>query len=688
MRAHLLPITALIVSGLGCEDAGPGASVADAAASDGRVVQADAVVSDAPEADLGAPSPTGDAGNRADASAAMDASSTDGGPEDASGPDASADDAGARDGAVSNDAGSCAATSGFCWIHPRGLGASLHSVSGAADDDVWAVGLAGVIVHFDQQGLVPWPSPTSSSLNDVHARTTSDVWAVGDAGTVIHFDGATWRAVPGIQGDDLRAVFAVGPNSVWIAGARRLYRYDGQSIADAPLPFTYDLGGSALFALADDDVWLGTIFGTALHYDGSVWSYSEGLDHNRAISDLWGASPNDLWAVSDYPLDISRFDGTEWRQVPYVPGSSPENVGVLHGRAANDVWLAGQGGLWHYDGQSFTRHDPPLAPYTSIEPRGAWVGGSRAFVVGISGHVFEWSGGAWSLESGPEQGIYMRWFDIEPVAPDEVWFFGLGTSMRYDGQSMTEVPTVPTNWRQDFSGSWARTPQDMWIVGAGQWGDNVQRFDGNSFSRVPSGNFFGPDWVFGVWGSSESDIYFAAAGDSFHWDGGAFRRLNVNAAFQSIHGTGPNDVWAASGTGGSSSVPPHPSNGIWHYDGQSWTQPVQDGTWWSSVYAVAPNDVWAGGGGGTVKHWDGLTWTTMPITGVTTSDPQNAPFVSSFGVRAPNDVYAVAGQRLLHWDGNVWTVLPSFGVGLSAVAVASDGAVYVTGGSDAVLRKR
>lgn len=651
-----------------------------------------------------APSPPEDAGFHADAAEPEDATGpdlaiADAGHQDAAASDAAvvdtgttdagaSTDAGAADAGAPADAGDCAATAGFCWLHPAGLGASLHAVSGAADDDLWAVGLDGVIVHLGATSLGLHPSPTTSSLRDVHARTSSDVWAVGDGGAVLHFDGASWSSVAGVTDDDLHAVFAWSATEVWIAGERRVYRFDGQSISPSPLPFQYDVGGRALFAFGPSDVWMGTRFGTMLHYDGSAWSYSNDFYHNRGVTDLWGAAPDDLWAVSDYGADVSRWNGAEWRRVPYTAGVSPENVVAVHGRASDDVWLAGQLGLYHYDGQSFTRHVAPVAQYASIAPQGVRVGANRTIVVGLAGHVFERTGGAWSLRSGPTEGIYMRWFDIEPVAANQVWFFGLGTSMRYDGTSFTEVPTVSTNYRQDFVGSWSSGPQEMWVVGIGQWGDNVQRFDGSTFSRVPSGTFFGPSWILDVWGSSPSDIYFAAEGSSFKWNGTSFSTLSVNASFQAIHGTGPSDVWAVSGTGGSTSVPPHPSNGIWHFDGQTWTQPVHDGVWWSTIHAVSANDVWAGGGGGTIKHWNGHAWTTLNVPGLTTADPQNAPFVSSFAARAPDDVYATAGSRLLHWNGSAWTILPRFGVGLSAVAVASDGAVYVTGGSDAVLRKR
>jgi hypothetical protein len=149
-----------------------------------------------------------------------------------------------------------------------------------------------------------------------------------------------------------------------------------------------------------------------------------------------------------------------------------------------------------------------------------------------------------------------------------------------------------------------------------------------------------------------------------------------------VHGTSASDVWMAAGTGGGA------SNGLWHYDGRAWTQTSHDTVWWTGIYAIAPDDAWAGGGGGTVEHWDGHAWTPVAIPGLTTADPQNAPFVGGFSARSASDVWASAGGRLIHWDGTRWTVLPGFGAGINDVAVAADGSVFVTGASDAVLLRR
>ncbi|MFO0725941.1 MAG: hypothetical protein U1E65_19305 [Myxococcota bacterium] len=668
-----------------CQCGEPGSPAEDAASEvDAGAASRDAVVDAAPAEDANPADASAEDLGTADATAPLDAAM----PQDAASPDAAPlEDAASPDASSPGDSGvalgSCAATGGFCWIHPLGFGASLSAVFGFADDDVWAVGFDGVIFHRGAAGWSQVVSPVSATLHDVHGDSASDVWAVGESNAVIRYDGRTWQTIAGVTDDILDAVFARAPNDVWVGGHHHLYHYDGNALTPVTLPFSYDVEARAIFAFGPRDVWVGTTFGTGLHFDGQTWSYSDSLYHDHGITDLWASGPGDLWAVSDWGAEISRWDGGRWTRLPYVAGTTPESVISVFGTGAHDVWLTGDQGLWHYDGTNFSHELPPVSPNGTTAPAGGWSSPTLAIVVGGAGQIFEHSGASWRLVSGPYEGIYQRWFSALAFSASDAWFLGLGTSMRYDGHAFSEVPMVQTQYRQDFGGAWASSPADIWAVAVGQWGDNIQRWDGHRWSRVPSGNFNGPDWIDDVWGSGPTDVYFAAMGAPLHWDGQAFSTLSVSFSAQAVHGTGPSDVWMAAGTGG-----PSPSNGLWHYDGHGWSQSTHDGIWWTGIYAITPSDAWAGGGGGTVEHWDGHTWTPMAIPGLTTADPQNAPFVGGFSAQSGSDVWASAGGRVIHWDGQRWTVLPGFGAGINDVAAAPDGAVFVTGGADAVLLRR
>jgi len=78
-----------------------------------------------------------------------------------------------------------------------------------------------------------------------------------------------------------------------------------------------------------------------------------------------------------------------------------------------------------------------------------------------------------------------------------------------------------------------------------------------------------------------------------------------------------------------------------------------------------PNDVWAVGWDGTILHFDGAAWSSMPSG---TTDPLQA-------VRgtAANDVWIVGqGGSILHWDGATWSKAKGGGeTSLTGLAVAS-----------------
>lgn len=70
-------------------------------------------------------------------------------------------------------------------------------------------------------GVAAQTSGTSADLTRVHGTSTSDVWAVGEAGTVLHWDGSDWSepTATGLSGDaDFDDVLALSSTEVWVVG--------------------------------------------------------------------------------------------------------------------------------------------------------------------------------------------------------------------------------------------------------------------------------------------------------------------------------------------------------------------------------------------------------------------------------------------------------------------------------------
>ena len=70
---------------------------------------------------------------------------------------------------------------------------ALWSIAILAEDDVWAVGEAGTIVHYDGTAWHNVASPSDAGLHKVIMINAEEGWAWGDSGTLLHYAGHRWQ---------------------------------------------------------------------------------------------------------------------------------------------------------------------------------------------------------------------------------------------------------------------------------------------------------------------------------------------------------------------------------------------------------------------------------------------------------------------------------------------------------------
>jgi hypothetical protein len=211
-------------------------------------------------------------------------------------------------------------TGGFGWNPPAST-CNMYAVWGTGPTNVYAVGGAGQVEHYDGSS---WTRQqiTASDLQAVWGSGPNDVYAVGKAGVVLHFDGTSWQAAPipagttadlyGVWGSDADHVFIVGSQGV-------VLRYDGVQWASTPM-----MGGvtwRAIWGTGSGDVWLVGDGGAILHYDGSVWSpVSSGT--TASLDAIWGSARNDVFAAGSAGT-IVHYDGVHWDPI------APFGVGLI-----------------------------------------------------------------------------------------------------------------------------------------------------------------------------------------------------------------------------------------------------------------------------------------------------------------------------------------------------------------------
>lgn len=135
-----------------------------------------------------------------------------------------------------------------------------------------------------------------------------DLWAVGHAGLVRHWDGSAWTSTRVNSQPDLLAIAGVSSSDLWASGGSSLFRWLGVTWQRyPPLP----CGVLSMHARAVDDVWAVGALGCAMHWDGTAWvSRNAGLP-NVTLRSVLARASNEVWVVGDSGTAY-RFDGTTW----------------------------------------------------------------------------------------------------------------------------------------------------------------------------------------------------------------------------------------------------------------------------------------------------------------------------------------------------------------------------------------
>jgi hypothetical protein len=202
----------------------------------------------------------------------------------------------------------------------------LHAISGAASNDLWAVGqrgdgntccpVASLIEHWNGTSWSVVPNPGRNYLDGVTALATTNVWAVAfnaAGGDIIeHWDGTAWATVasPTEYGDSisLRAVTAVSATDLWAVG---------------------DL----------QDAYNNRYYSVTEHWDGTAWTAVGLVLQDCTLRGVTAPGPNDVWAVDASGLmQTQHWDGATESVV------STPNPGI--GSGLNGVAAVSAGDLW------------------------------------------------------------------------------------------------------------------------------------------------------------------------------------------------------------------------------------------------------------------------------------------------------------------------------------------------------
>ena len=625
-------------------------------------------------------------------------------------------------------------------IDPSGLGPILYSVQMLSPNVGWAVGgtcniypldsscsspstSKGYALFWDgarwREALVP---ATAHTLTSVFIVSANDVWAVGVANTIIHWDGTSWVTAPinpSATTIDILSVFILpGGLDGWAVGQgtagapANILRWSGIWPTGAWSVYTTSAPTKELrsvFLVSPTDGWATGAGGILFHWDGAGWTdLSSSSPTTNHLYSVFMVNPTDAWAVGASST-IIRWNGASWTG-PMVPPTIGNDYRSIRMVSATSGWIAGnknaatdEGLLLTWDGAAWTI----VRSWVTVPLNGVFMlpGGSVGCAVGEAETIIRWNGSTWFAQTSP---TYADLHAVGMVASNDGWAVGSGgTIFRYDGTSWAHYETLPSG--VNLNGLDMRASNDGWAVGdsppkigsppSGSYPPIILRWNGAAWTVVtPSGVALGENlYAVDIVSATESWAVgsgTAGAATMLKWDGTIWASVPsgtpTGTSLYSISMLSSTDGWAVGCTDPGAGCQTASSAIIVRWNGLAWSVVTHPSgiLGLRDVFMLSPTNGWAvgyaptAGGQATIIHWDGLQWTSVPGPTVGAAVGGVYSILNSVHMVSPTDGWAVGydttgaatGKCLIvHWDGLTGTVIaplplpPSMAVSLNSV---------------------
>lgn len=305
------------------------------------------------------------------------------------------------------------------------------------------------------------------------------------------------------------------------------------------------------------------------------WCHTALPESNLVLRDVWSDGKGVAWAVSESGK-VLRWDGKAWSIAFTAPGA----LYAVWGSSPTDLWIGGEGGLYHATGASSSalafQAVELSVPIMSILGFGA----SDIWATGYSqdleftydtGRVFHYSGGSGAAASEwAEDDVTLSspalYAKIWGTSDDDLWIGGDGRWGEASVRHRTSDGLGDTAWNADnaapessfpyFRSGFSISRSLVWLTGFGPPGtywvghsnDDGLSFEWNEGSgAVPQSGFA----QIGCWGSAPDDVWLAGVfGRLYHWNGTSWRPASialddvfpVTSDFYAIRGRSANDA--------------------------------------------------------------------------------------------------------------------------------------------------
>ncbi len=373
------------------------------------------------------------------------------------------------------------------------------------------------------------------------------------------------------------------------------------------------------------------------------WCWATPTPRNAILS-LATLGRDEAWAVGADGL-VMRFDGTAWRplKAPLV------DFRLVAGSAPGTVLFGSAAGLFRYEGGRLAQVAALGA--SSITDFDTAPDGTAA-VVTQPGSVCRLADDT-ACATLPSPGFEVNGVAFTPAGG--LWAVGNGGSIAFGGGSPLAWSRTPSGTTNHVYGVVAPSADEAWATAEGA--QLLHHTDGG-WTTVASPLTNG---IRGLSAEGPSSVWIAD--DQFHllrWNGTALESLTVdfNASALSVRDGGG---WIGGYRGELSRL-----------EGTS-VRPFAQGTFATiaDVHGTGPDDVWAATAGGEVLHWDGAQpeWAATKVS--------SSPIGAVFAVKR-DDVWAGGNGAAFHFTGSAWAQV-DLPTKVQSLFVSPAGTVWIAG---------
>jgi hypothetical protein len=147
---------------------------------------------------------------------------------------------------------------------------TLEDIHGTDADDVYAVGMAGTILHFNGSRWRELDSPTDQPLSSVRCARKGEVYICGNNGVFLRGDARGWEV---IGSADVRMNFwglDLVDDVPYLAHVSGIVKYENRTFTEVKLPVGHKISCNRLNASGERLLSVGV--NDILLYDGNSWS--------------------------------------------------------------------------------------------------------------------------------------------------------------------------------------------------------------------------------------------------------------------------------------------------------------------------------------------------------------------------------------------------------------------------------